>query len=238
MKSAHSCGACLVKISNLSVAYGKSAVLDNVNLELHCGQLTAVIGPNGAGKTTLIKSLLGEVPYSGEISFYDSDERAMKIPSVGYVPQSVTFDRGMPASVLDLFAAGGASLPVEERRERTRRLLGMVEGERLMHQKIGNLSGGELQRVLLAFALYPENPDLLILDEPVTGIDHSGQELFYKILKHLMSECHTSTLLVSHDFNMVLKYADNVCLLNRGVLAFGSPKEIFESPEFKSLFAF
>ncbi len=226
-----SCGGCLVKVNNLSVTLNKEKLLNNINFDLHCGEMTALIGPNGAGKTTLLKAMLGEVPFSGNISFSPSSGGST-LPKIGYVPQSARFDKGCPISVTDLFTTASGNKKCMQQR------LNAVKAGHLADRKIGNLSGGELQRILLAFALYPEIPDLLILDEPVTGMDVSGQEIFYGLLHSLLSEYHTSVLIVSHDLGMVRKHADKVCFICPDTQLFGTPEQIFESQPFKKTFLF
>ena len=226
-----SCSGCLVKVDSLSVILNKEKLLNNINFDLHCGEMTALIGPNGAGKTTLLKAMLGEVPHSGDIIFYPSSGGATA-PKLGYVPQSARFDKGCPISVSDLF------MTVSADKKRMSERLDIVKTAHLADRKIGNLSGGELQRVLLAFALFPEIPDLLILDEPVTGMDKSGQEIFYQLLHSLLCEYHTSVLIVSHDLGMVKKHADKVCFLCENSHLFGTPDEVFASDQFKKTFLF
>ena len=150
-------GACCLKIQDLSVTFGTDAVLEHVNLHMHCGQIVALIGPNGAGKSTLIRAILGEKPYTGTITFSPAGGAPEKL-RIGYVPQSPGFDPGDPISVLDLFACclsrRPAFLPVGKAfRQRVLSCLARVHGEALLHKRVGTLSGGEVQRVLLALAL-------------------------------------------------------------------------------------
>ena len=176
------CGLCCTKIINLGVSRGKFEILRNVNLHFHCGELTAIIGPNGAGKTTLLKAILGEIPHTGELIFLDSNGRKTNKPLMGYVPQNLEFDKSSPVSVLDFFACAYSNRPVwliraRKIREKAIQSLARVKAEHLVDRRIGALSGGELQRVLLALALDPL-PNILLLDEPVSGIDRNGLQLF------------------------------------------------------------
>lgn len=224
------CGLCCTKIENFGVTFGKTQVLKDVNLHIHCGELTALIGPNGAGKSTLLKSILGEVKHTGELKFMDSKGEKNGKPVVGYVPQHLSFDTGSPVSVFDLFMSSLVKSPSwlykpKGVRKRVQESLAKVKAEHLIDRRLGALSGGELQRVLLALALEPI-PHLLLLDEPVSGIDQNGLEMFYDTLKELKESYDLSIILISHDLDFVMKYADRVVLIKGSVLATGTPKEM------------
>lgn len=238
--SGKACGLCCTKIENFGVVRGKNEILKNVNLHIHCGELTAVIGPNGAGKSTLLKSILGEIQHSGEMKFLDSKGEHGGKPVIGYVPQQFNFEPGTPVSVYDLFASANSNLPVwlfksANKRAKIKEVLEIVESGHLIDKKLGNLSGGELQRVFLALALNPV-PDLLLLDEPVSGVDVNGLKLFYKIVSELREKFDLSIILVSHDLDLVADFADRVVVLNKTVVCTGKPKEIFNNPQFAALF--
>lgn len=227
------CGLCCTKIENFGVAFGKTQVLKDVNLHIHCGELTALIGPNGAGKSTLLKSILGEVKHTGELKFMDSEGEKQDKLVVGYVPQHLSFDTGSPVSVLDLFLSSLAKAPSwlykpKGLRKKVQECLAKVKAEHLIDRRLGALSGGELQRVLLALALEPV-PHLLLLDEPVSGIDQNGLEMFYSTLMELKESYDLSIILVSHDLDLVLKYADRVVLIKGTVLGSGTPKEMYNN---------
>lgn len=227
------CGLCCTKIQEFGVVRGKTEILKDVNLHIHCGELTAIIGPNGAGKSTLLKALLGEIPHSGELKFLDTKGAHTGHPLIGYVPQHLDFDAGTPTSVMDFFQAAKSNIPVwmlHSKKARTDILesLQRVSAEHLIDKRLGSLSGGELQRVLLAMALDPL-PDLLLLDEPVSGVDQSGLEMFYNLVSELRVKFDLSILLVSHDLPLVYKYADRVVFLNKTVQCVGKPKEVFEN---------
>lgn len=234
-------GFCCTKIENFGVQAGDLTILENINLHLHCGELTAIIGPNGAGKSTLVKALLGQVPHTGTVSFMQANATTSKSPVMGYVPQSLNLDPTSPTSVLDLFLTSRSPLPVwliksGKEVQKVREKLEKVKAGHLLTRKLGALSGGELQRVLLALALDPI-PDILILDEPVSGIDQNGLELFYETVSALREAYDLSIILVSHDMDMIYKYADRVVLLNRTVLAMGTPDEVFNSEKFFEVFS-
>jgi zinc transport system ATP-binding protein len=225
------CGLCCTKIENFGVAKGAMRILENVNIHIHCGELTAIIGPNGAGKSTLLKALLGEVSHTGELKYLDARGTSGNKPMIGYVPQQLSFDTGTPTSVFDLFIAARSRMPAwlfkpGTVRKRAIEGLAKVRAEHLIDRRLGALSGGELQRVLLALALDPV-PNLLLLDEPVSGIDQGGLELFYNTVAELRQNYDLSIILVSHDLELVAKYADRVVLLNRTVISSGTPQQVF-----------
>lgn len=227
------CGLCCTKIENFAVTFGRTQVLKDVNLHIHCGELTALIGPNGAGKTTLLKSILGEVKHTGELKFMDSKGERHDKPLVGYVPQYLSFDTGSPVSVFDLFMSSLVKAPAwlykpKGLRKRVHESLAKVKAEYLIDRRLGALSGGELQRVLLALALEPV-PQLLLLDEPVSGIDQNGLEMFYNTLTELKDNYDLSIILVSHDLDLVMKYADRIALVKGTVLATGTPAEMADN---------
>jgi len=238
--SAECCGLCCTKIENFGVSFGKKVILENVNLHIHCGELTAIIGPNGAGKSTLFKSILGEVKHTGQLTFIDTKGIHDGNPLIGYVPQQLNFDLSTPTSVLDVFAACNTKMPTwfsisKKTQIRVYESLKKVKAEHLIKRRLGELSGGELQRILLALALDPI-PDLLLLDEPVSGIDQKGLELFYSTVSELRKEYDLSIILISHDLNLVSKYADRVILLDKTVKCSGDPKTVFKDKEAIKLF--
>ena len=227
---------CETKVENFGVKVGDLIIFENVNVSLNCGELTALIGPNGAGKSTLLKSILGEVKHTGKLNYFDVKGEHLK-PVTGYVPQTLKFDASSPTSVSDLFMACLTNKPVwlypaKFFRERILKNLRRVGAEHLINRRLGALSGGELQRILLALALDPL-PDLLLLDEPVSGVDAAGLEIFYELAAKLCAEEDMAILLISHDLEMIKKYADKVILLNKKILKIGSVEEVFESAEMK-----
>ena len=234
------CGLCCTKIENFGVAKGPVRILQDVNIHIHCGELTAIIGPNGAGKSTLLKALLGEVPHTGELKYLDSKGSRSDKPLIGYVPQQLSFDTGTPTSVLDLFTACRSKMPAwlfkpGSVKKRAEAGLSKVKAEHLIDRRLGALSGGELQRVLLALALDPI-PNLLLLDEPVSGIDQGGLELFYNTVSELRQNYDLSIILVSHDLELVSKYADRVVLLNKTVISSGTPAQVFSDERTRKSF--
>ena len=238
--SEHHCALCRVSLDGLSVQRGGQTLLHDVSMHIHCGQLTVLIGQNGAGKTTLVRTLLGELPHSGTISHVDGHDRAFARLRTGYVPQHLQFDKEMPVTVMDYMAAAFCRRPVwtgisKKTREKVINALRGVEAEELADRKLGRCSGGELQRVMLALALEPA-PDLLLLDEPVSGIDQNGLRMFLDLLMRLKEKHHMAILLVSHDLRFVREYADHVVLLDKTVLCQGNPDKVFASEAFASVF--
>jgi len=232
--------SCCLRIQNLSVRIGGDRILQDVNLHIHCGQMVALIGPNGAGKSTLIKAILGQHDYDGIIAFSAPGMRHRKMPRIGYVPQSPSFDPGDPVTVADLFACCQSKRPAflglsPEMRDKTMECLERVHGEALIDKRVGTLSGGELQRVLLALALEPL-PNILILDEPLSGVDVEGQNDLMDMLDEIRKRFDLSILMITHDFGMLPQYTDKVVLIDHGIVKQGSPREVLESDEFRWVF--
>lgn len=236
-----SCGdSCCLRLQNVSVQIGKDAILKDVTLHVHCGELVALIGPNGAGKSTILKAILGQREYSGMISFSVPGRRHRRPPRIGYVPQSPTFDPGDPVSVADLFACCQSKRPAflgigKAEREKILSCLDRVHATDLIDKRVGTLSGGELQRVLLALALEPL-PNILILDEPLSGVDVEGLETLMDMLDEIRKTYDLSILMTTHDFAMLPRYADQVVLIDHAVLCQGTPSSVLDSDAFRKVF--
>ena len=231
--------SCCLKVQNVSVKIGGDKILRDVNLHVHCGQMVALIGPNGAGKSTLLKALLGEREFDGNILFSVPGSRRARA-RIGYVPQSPNFDPGDPVSVADLFTCCLSRRPAflgasKKDRELIEECLERVHGEDLIDKRVGTLSGGELQRVLLALALEPM-PNILILDEPLSGVDIEGQTGLMDMLDEIRRDYDLSILMTTHDFSMLDRYADRVVLIDHEVKCQGTPEEVLGSPEFRVAF--
>ena len=236
----HHCSLCHIGLEDVSVQRGGQTLLHDVSMHIHCGQLTALIGQNGAGKTTLIRALLGELPHGGSIRHVDDHGRDIPHLRTGYVPQHLHFDKEMPVAVEDFMAAAFTRRPVwtgvsKKTRQAVRDALATVEAADLAQRPLGRCSGGELQRVLLALALHPA-PDLLVLDEPVSGVDQNGLNMFLDTVLRLKETHHMAILLVSHDLNLVRSYADHVVLLDKTVLAQGPAERVFGTEAFDAVF--
>ncbi len=235
------CGLHCIKVKDLGVEIGGQVILKDINLHIHCGTLTAIIGKNGAGKSTLIKAMLDDVRHTGKIEFKDRENGHVQKLRIGYVPQNLNIEKHTPVSVYDMIASYQSNYPVFFRK--SRRLYGEIkeslrvfEAEALIDKQVCNLSGGELQRVLLSMAVMDE-PNLLLLDEPVSGIDQNGMELFYKRIEYLKEHFDLAIILISHDLGYVKKYADHVVLLDERILAQGSPGEVYSGEAFQKTFA-
>lgn len=231
--------SCCLRIQDLSVRIGKDTILKDTSLHVHCGEMVALIGPNGAGKSTLLKAILGQQPYDGVISFSVPGQRNRK-PKIGYVPQSPTFDPGDPMSVADLFACCMSRRPAflglsKAMRQKVLECLERVNGQDLINKRVGTLSGGELQRVLLALALEPV-PNILILDEPLSGVDVEGMEVLMEMLDEIRQTYDLSILMTTHDFGLLPRYADQVILIDGTVLSQGKPMEVLGSKAFCDVF--
>jgi zinc transport system ATP-binding protein len=203
-----------------------------VDAGLGRGRVTALIGLNGAGKSTLLRALLKEVPYRGRVEFHCGHDHSRPTPEhVGYVPQKLRVDDNLPLTVLDLFGLTLRRRPLflgagRRLRARVARLLAAVGAEGLLDAPVARLSGGELQRVLLALALEPQ-PELLLLDEPAAGIDFKDVVPLYDLIKGLNQRTGVTVLLVSHELSMVSRLADHVlCLQDGRIQCQGSPREM------------
>lgn len=229
MDEKKACGLHCTKINNISVKFGNDVILKNVSIHIHCGELTVIIGRNGAGKSTLLKAILGEVEHKGNIIFTDEKDNLTKKIKIGYVPQKLNIEKHMPTTVFDMFASCISYIPVFMKKDKKiykeiKEHLKIFGVDRLIDKSIGDLSGGELQRVLIAMATKPI-PNLLILDEPVSGIDKNGIRDFYQILNRLKAEYDMSIILVSHDLELANQYADRVILLDKEVIKEGTPQK-------------
>lgn len=223
------CRHCCIKINGLSVAIADHLILQAIDLHVHCGEVLAVVGPNGAGKTTLLKAILGEVPYRGTMSSLIGGVERRR-PKLGYVPQKLQFDQDSPVNVADLVIAAIRRRPVwlgitAGDIKKATAILSVFSAGHLIGRRIGELSGGELQRVLLAVAMTAE-PELLLLDEPSTGVDQKGLALFYQIVRDLRRQHDISVILVTHDLSGIARYADRLILLDRTIVAQGTPEAV------------
>ena len=232
--------ACCLRLQNVTVKAGNDLIVSGISMHVHCGELVALIGPNGAGKSTVLKAILGQLEYDGVIAFSTPGIRHRKSPRIGYVPQSPAFDPGDPVSVADLFACCMSRRPVflglgKPMRQKVLDCLARVHGTDLIDKRIGTLSGGELQRVLLALALEPM-PNILILDEPLSGVDVEGQQDLMDMLDEIRKRFDLSIFMITHDFVMLPNYADKVVLIDHGIVKKGTPAEVLDSSEFQTVF--
>lgn len=234
------CGLHCIKINHIGVKAGDQVILSDVNVHIHCGQIAAVIGRNGAGKSTLIQAILGARKHTGTIEFKDREDGKVQHLQIGYVPQSLNVEKKTPLSVYDMFLSYNSHYPAffpksRKRYQKIKDYLSLFHAEDLIDKQVCNLSGGEMQRVLLSMALVDE-PNLLLLDEPVSGIDQNGMDLFFRIIEDLKKHYDLAIILISHDLDYVAEYADQVILLDHRVLKQGSVRQVYESDEFKQVF--
>jgi len=225
-----------IEIDDLHVELGGIEILSGVNARIGRGEITALIGPNGAGKTTLLLAMLGMIPYRGRIVI----ARDNGLLRVSYLPQRFEFDRGLPVRVMDFLCLSQQRLPLfvvsrKQKRAKALAALGEVEAEHLRSRRLGALSGGELQRVMLASALL-EDPTVLLLDEPASAVDRTGEELFMGLVRRLHQERRLTVVMVSHDLSMVTRLASQVICLNRRVLSAGKTAEVLNKSSLSSCF--
>jgi len=214
----------LVEITALNISFGSNSVIDNVSMTLKPGEITTLIGPNGAGKTTLVKAVLGLLsPTSGTI-------RRASTLRIGYMPQKLHIDTTFPLTV-ERFLKTAAFASIEDRCL----ALQAVRAEHLLKQSVHSLSGGEMQRVLLARALL-RKPELLVLDEPAQGVDINGQTELYRLIASIRDKYNCAVLMISHDLHLVMAATDQVICLNHHICCSGHPEQVSADPSYIELF--
>jgi zinc transport system ATP-binding protein len=213
----------ILKVKNLIVELDGEKIIYNLSFEVKEGDVVTILGPNGAGKTVLLRALLGILPYKGEIKWKEGIK-------VGYVPQRLPFIKDIPMSIEEFFKLKGA------KDKEIKEILNSVGlSDDFLEKKINDLSSGQFQRILVAFALL-KNPEVLLFDEPMTGIDISGQESIYKLLERLKKEKNLTILLVTHDLSVVFKFSNYVICLNKCPICQGIPKEILTLESLQKLY--
>lgn len=231
----------IVEVENLVVRYRESEVLSNINLVIKPGEIAVIIGPNGSGKTTLLKAILGIVGiHKGHAHLFghpSSKLSSKERKKVGYVGQRVEIDRTFPVTVQEYLRLMFLyeRVPKEEQDAAIHKALKKVGADKLYQRKLGELSGGEFQRVLVARAIIHE-PQVLFLDEPTTGIDVGGEETLYKLVSDLRKSEQMTLVMVSHDLNVVYKYADNVICVNKELVCYGRPEEALNPESLAKLY--
>lgn len=223
-----------VDVVQVSMQFGQEDPLfTDLSFHIEKGNFTMIIGPNGSGKTTLVKLILGLYkPASGHIHVYEK--------SVGYVPQYLHKDLFLPMAVSELFTLKmqgvGFWFGMKKREKKIKTLLKRTGVEHVYDRQIKNLSGGEFQRVMIAYALI-DNPGLLILDEPVSGIDIHGEQEFFELLEKIHEENPITIIMISHDLDVVYKYATQVVCLNKNLLCQGVPQEVLTKDAIEKTFS-
>ena len=232
-------------VENLGVKFDNNEVLKGLNFFIQKGDVLAIVGPNGAGKSVLFRALLGLIPYSGKI-LWSSELK------ISYVPQKFNIDKDLPLSVgeflkfkeknLEKIVSTLKSVGITD--EHTEFLGGLKHRQEttprhiehhILKQRLGWLSGGQLQRVLIAWSIL-DSPDVILFDEPTAGIDIGGEETIYNLLKKLKAERGFTILLISHDLNIVYKYANNVICLNKEMICHGEPSTVLDPASLAKLY--
>jgi zinc transport system ATP-binding protein len=228
----------ILKVTNLRVDFSQDKILENLDFSVDKGEVLAIVGPNGAGKSVLFRALLGLIPYSGKVEW-------AKGLRISYVPQKFAIDRELPLSVEEFlnFKEKNSKKILEALKSigiGTEHKGDPAHQERHIHkhilnQRLGWMSGGQLQRILIAWAML-DNPDVLLFDEPTTGIDIGGEETIYNLVKKLHEERKMTTLIISHDLNIVYKYANNVLCINKEMICHGVPSEVLDPKSLARLY--
>jgi zinc transport system ATP-binding protein len=225
----------VVDIHNLTVNYGDIKVIDDISFSVDQNDFIGIIGPNGAGKTTLFACMLGIIEnYKGEIHFFGKDIRKSKkyLKDVGYVPQKPVFEKNFPVTVREVVRMGMRN----HDEKRIDAVLQQVWIHELDHRRLGELSVGQQQRVFIAKALIG-NPKILILDEPVTGVDTQSTEIFYSILRELNENQNITIIWSSHDLDAVNRLANKVACLNKTLFFHGVSDDFFKNPELQKQYS-
>jgi zinc transport system ATP-binding protein len=244
----------VLEVADVSIKYNGHFAVDRINFDVREGDLLGIVGPNGAGKTTLFKAIIGLQNYSGVIKVfgYEGKNYYPLLPLIGYVSQKVNFEQNFPATVEEVVSMGlipekklrdGETLlknrgyswnrtykKIKNDPDRVHEVLHTVGLESLRNRRIGELSGGELQRVFIAKALV-KDPVLLILDEPVTGVDVESQNKFYNLLQKINKENKITIVWSSHDLEAISKLANRVACMNRKLFFHGQKEEFFSNEE-------
>ena len=220
-----------ILVENVNVSFDETVILEDINFSVDEGDIAAFIGPNGSGKTTLVRAILGLVPSAGNIELFGYPIRQVT-GQVSYVPQRFSFDRTLPITVNEFL---NLKINGKDQKLLAKKLndVGLTKG--ILSQQLGSLSGGQLQRVLIAQALL-NSPRILFLDEPEAGIDIIGERVFFDLLKNLSKSQGITVVLVSHDIAMLSEIVDTIVCINKKLLCHGSPKQALTKANLEKLF--
>ncbi len=223
-----------IEVKNLSHNFGNYQALKNISFEIEKGDLVVIIGPNGSGKTTLLKNMIGILkPSSGEVLINKTSPKLL-LGKIGYVPQHFDFDRSVPITVFEFMDLERCKNH-KHGSQNISKVLVMVGLHNIENEKLGSLSGGQFQRVMIARALLHEK-EILIFDEPSTGIDVIGEKTVYDLIAKINKERGTTCIIVSHELNIVNKYAKKVICLNREMVCIGAPEKTITPETLKKLY--
>ena len=214
----------ILEVSNLSVSFRNQKVLNNVSFSVERDGTLAIIGPNGAGKSVLFRAILGLIPYDGEVKWADNVK-------IGYVPQKLFVQKDLPLTVLEFLKLKENSILNIEK------ILNSVgiKKTNILKNRLGDLSGGEIQRVLIANALLG-SPQVLLFDEPTSGVDIAGEETIYGLIERLKKEVDLTIIFISHELDIVYQHATDVLCLNKEKICFGKPREVIDKETLSKMY--
>jgi zinc transport system ATP-binding protein len=229
-------GKPILEVKNLTVSFNSFKPLHDVSFVVQEGQFAVILGPNGAGKTTLLKAILGLVPYEGNVKIFGKDTELLTKDErlrISYVPQRFEGVKNLPLTVYEFFEI--SSEDKGNLKDRINEFASVGDVKRLLSKKISELSGGELQKVLIVRALLSK-PKLMLFDEPFSGVDKIGERAFYEFLNYLKETYNVTIVLVSHDVYNITKIADVAICINRKLICFGPPESVFLEGNFELVF--
>jgi len=221
----------ILDVRDLSVAFNNEKVLKDISFSVDEGDVLAIIGPNGAGKSVLFRALMNLISYNGEIKWREDAQ-------IGYVPQKLFEKAELPLTVKEFFILKSKNLFFKDKqliKSIFHELKSVGLKPEILNQQLINLSRGQFQRVLIAWAIL-RHPNVLLFDEPTAGIDIAGEGNIYNLLHKLQDERGMSVLIISHDLNIVYRYADKVLCLNKENLCFGEPKKALTNEQIERLY--